>query len=53
MTEVVQGEAGIKITFLKLSVGIEHMADLISDITIGLERVWESGELLFKLSRYA
>jgi len=53
MTEEAQHEAGIKTTLLRLSVGIEHMPDLISDISTALEHAQKSAGLLFKMGQYA
>jgi cystathionine gamma-synthase len=39
MTEEAQAEAGIETTLLRLSVGIEYMPDLISDISTALANV--------------
>ena len=38
MSQKAQQKAGISPTLLRLSVGIEHMADLVSDISAALER---------------
>jgi len=38
MTEAAQAEAGIKNSLLRLSVGIEHTPDLVSDISAALAR---------------
>ncbi len=53
MTEEAQAKAGIETSLLRLSVGIEHMPDLISDISKALERAQKSVGLPFKISRYA
>jgi len=53
MTEDAQREAGIETTLLRLSVGIEHMPDLISDISGALERVRKSARVPLKMARYA
>ncbi len=39
MSEAAQLEAGIGPTLLRLSVGIEYLADLVSDVSAALERV--------------
>lgn len=44
VAEQAQREAGIEPTLLRLSVGIEHVADLIVDINAGLEKVQRSLE---------
>lgn len=43
MTEVAQLQAGIKNTLLRLSVGIEHTPDLISDISAALTSASRAG----------
>jgi cystathionine gamma-synthase len=53
MTEDAQREAGIETTLLRLSVGIEHMADLVSDISASLERVQKTAGPALKLTGYA
>jgi cystathionine gamma-synthase len=53
MTEGAQREAGIEASLLRLSVGIEHMPDLVRDISTALERARKSAELPLKLARYA
>ena len=53
MSEEAQREAGIKHSLLRLSVGIEHMPDLIRDISVALDRTRKSGELLLKVASYA
>jgi len=53
MTEDAQREAGIEPSLLRLSVGIEHVADLIVDISAGLRRAEKSAEYLPKVTRYA
>jgi len=53
MTQDAQREAGIEATLLRLSVGIEHMPDLISDISGALQRTRKSAELPLKMARYA
>lgn len=53
MTEEAQREAGIEPTLLRLSVGIEHMPDLVSDISTALGHTRKSGELQFNIARYA
>ena len=42
VAEKAQREAGIETTLLRLSVGIEHVADLIVDISTGLDNVQKS-----------
>ena len=42
VAEKAQLEAGITPTLLRLSIGIEHIADLVADISAGLERVKKS-----------
>ena len=53
MTEEAQREAGIESSLLRLSVGIEHVADLISDVSAGLERARTVLEAPMKLAAYA
>ena len=53
MSEDAQKEAGIKPSLLRLSVGIEHMPDLISDISNALERTRKSANLSANVIRYA
>ncbi len=53
MTEEAQREAGIETTLLRLSVGIEHMPDLVSDISAALERIQKSTSVPFKMAHYA
>ena len=53
MTEEAQREAGIEPTLLRLSVGIEYMPDLISDISLALERIGKSVDLPLKIASYA
>ena len=43
MTEEAQREAGINTTLLRLSVGIEHTADLISDVSAALASASRAG----------
>ncbi len=43
MTDAAQVEAGIKATLLRLSVGIEHTPDLISDVSAALARAGRVG----------
>jgi cystathionine gamma-synthase len=43
MTEDAQREAGIEPGLLRLSVGIEHVADLITDVSTALNRVSHAG----------
>ncbi len=42
VSEKARCDAGIKPTLLRLSIGIEHIADLVVDISAGLERVQKS-----------
>lgn len=53
LTEDAQRDAGIESTLLRLSVGIEHLPDLISDISTALQRVGKSVDLPVKLASYA
>lgn len=53
VAEEAQKEAGIEPTLLRLSVGIEHIADLIVDVSAGLERVQNSFEPELKVASYA
>jgi cystathionine gamma-synthase len=53
MTEVAQLEAGIEPTLLRLSVGIEHMTDLVRDISDALDIAQKSAELSAKITRCA
>jgi cystathionine gamma-synthase len=53
MTVDAQREAGIETTLLRLSVGIEYMPDLISDISSALERTRKTADLLLKMAAYA
>jgi cystathionine gamma-synthase len=53
MSEEAQSEAGIETTLLRLSVGIEYMPDLISDISTALERAGNLTDLPLKVARYA
>ncbi|GMR14888.1 MAG: O-succinylhomoserine (thiol)-lyase [Gammaproteobacteria bacterium] len=53
MTEDAQREAGIEPSLLRLSVGIEHVADLIVDISAGLERTQKSVEYMPKMTHFA
>jgi len=43
LTEEAQVEAGIKATLLRLSVGIEHTPDLISDVSAALASASRAG----------
>ena len=43
MTEDSQREAGIEPGLLRLSVGIEHVADLITDVAMALNCVSHAG----------
>ena len=53
MTDEAQREAGIETTLLRLSVGIEHTPDLVSDISAALKCAKNSVELPVKVARYA
>ncbi len=53
MVQEAQREAGIGPTLLRLSVGIEHIADLVVDISAGLARAQKSVEFMPKITRYA
>lgn len=53
MSEEAQREAGIETSLLRLSVGIEHTPDLISDVSSALEQVSKSVELPLKIASYA
>jgi cystathionine gamma-synthase len=53
VAEEAQKEAGIKPTLLRLSVGIEHIADLIVDVSAGLDRAQNSFEPELKVASYA
>lgn len=53
MTEVDRHNAGIEPTLLRLSVGIEHVTDLIVDVSDGLERAAKATRSAIKLTRYA
>lgn len=44
MTHEAQSEAGIETTLLRLSVGIEHMPDLISDVSSALDCASRAGQ---------
>ena len=52
MTEEAQREAGIETSLLRLSVGIEYMPDLISDISTALKRT-QSSNIPLKMASYA
>ena len=52
MTQAAQDDAGIGYTLLRLSVGIEHMADLIVDVAAGLERANKTIGASLKLASY-
>ena len=43
LTQEAQNEAGIEGTLLRLSVGIEHMPDLISDVSAALASASRAG----------
>ena len=53
MTEEAQRDAGIETSLLRLSVGIEYMPDLISDISSALERTQRSADIQLKVASYA
>jgi len=53
MTQDAQREAGIGATMLRLSVGIEYMPDLVSDVSHALDRAQKSLELPLNVARYA
>ncbi len=53
MSEEARERAGIQATLLRLSVGIEYLPDLISDLSRALDRAKKSGELPLKVARYA
>jgi len=53
VAEEAQKEAGIEPTLLRLSVGIEHIADLIVDVSAGLERAQASLEPQLKVASCA
>jgi cystathionine gamma-synthase len=53
MTEEARRAAGIELTLLRLSVGIEHVADLIVDISGGLECARKILEPSIIMARYA
>jgi cystathionine gamma-synthase len=53
MTEEAQREAGIKTTLLRLSVGIEHLPDLISEISNALDRTQQMSSVGLKIASYA
>lgn len=53
MTDDAQREAGIESTLLRLSVGIEHVADLIVDVSAGLERALNTAAPAIKMAGYA
>jgi cystathionine gamma-synthase len=53
MTEEAQRDAGIEPTLLRLSIGIEHGADLVRDISTGLERATRAGTARLELASYA
>jgi len=53
MSEEARIEAGIHTTLLRLSVGIEYLPDLISDLSRALDRTKKSGEIPLNVARYA
>ena len=53
MAEDAQRDAGIGPDLLRLSVGIEHAADLAADISAGLERTRMVAEPGLRIARYA
>jgi cystathionine gamma-synthase len=53
MTEAAQHKAGIEPGLLRLSVGIEHSADLVRDISSGLERAARACEATLEFASYA
>jgi cystathionine gamma-synthase len=53
MSETAQREAGIEPSLLRLSVGIEHGADLVCDIAAGLERAGRAEQMTLELASYA
>jgi cystathionine gamma-synthase len=53
MTEEAQREAGIETTLLRLSVGIEHMSDLVSDVSGALQRTLKTANLPVKINSSA
>jgi len=53
MTKEVQREAGIKTTLLRLSVGIEHLPDLISYVSIALDRTQKMSAVALTIASYA
>ena len=53
MTEEAQRFAGIESTLLRLSVGIEHVADLVVDVSAALEAALKSANSAVKVARYA
>jgi cystathionine beta-lyase/cystathionine gamma-synthase len=53
MTDEARQQAGIEFTLLRLSVGIEHVADLIVDISTGLECAQKAAVSAIKIARYA
>jgi len=52
-TDDARREAGIESTLLRLSVGIEHVADLIVDVSAGLERALNTAAPAIKMAGYA
>ncbi len=53
MSEQARREAGISETLLRLLIGIEHEADLVSDISSALERAGCAGATRLEVARYA
>jgi cystathionine gamma-synthase len=53
MTEDAQRDAGIESTLLRLSVGIEYMPDLISDISAALQCTQRTADIPLKMAGYA
>lgn len=53
MTEEAQSKAGIGTNLLRLSVGIEYLPDLVSDLSHALDRSQKSVELPLNVARYA
>jgi len=53
LTQEAQREAGIETSLLRLSVGIEYMPDLISDISSALERSQRTADIPLKVASYA
>jgi len=53
MSDEARQQAGIEFTLLRLSVGIEHVADLIVDLSTGLECAQKTAVNATKIARYA